>query len=129
MSLYFSLKKDPATKAIAGADTDHQKVPLACEILAPAAGLALERHGVQARKSLSRRSQSVSLIQFMRLYLSSTKTLDVTPVAAVGRIRHHFSLTQMSSNRVLTSSTSPRPGSGAAGRDANVAGHSLQHGE
>ncbi len=40
VSLYFSLKKDPATAAIAE-DTDHQKVPLGLAKSSPMAGLTL----------------------------------------------------------------------------------------
>ncbi len=60
VSLYFSLKNDPATAAIAE-DSEHQLLPKGLAPISPMAGLTLERHGVQAQP-VSQRRQGVPAI-------------------------------------------------------------------
>jgi multiple sugar transport system substrate-binding protein len=48
VSLYFALKNDPATAAIAE-DTEHQLLPKGLAATSPMGGPHLERHGVQAQ--------------------------------------------------------------------------------
>ena len=54
VSLYFSLKKDPATAAIAD-DTEHQLLIKGLAPVSPMSGLTLERDGVQAQPVSQRR--------------------------------------------------------------------------
>ena len=61
VSLYFALKNDPATLAIAE-DTEHSLLPKGRLNASPMAGLTLERHGVQAQQVPN---AAKALLQFM----------------------------------------------------------------